>query len=542
MHGLRALSLALILLATGCTSDGPEAVQRERSATSSPPSLAASGSSDTRSCDEVKRLVRRVQLGSVRGASPDLLLIPREPNYIGSAASPVHSGPWDYLTEVPLVAYGQGLNPLGRVDRPATLADMAETTARLIDYNWHGGRGKRLDELVGHGRAPRLVVSIVWDGGGWNVLRMHEGSWPFLEKLMKKGAVYTNFNIGSSPSVTPPVHTTLGTGVYPNRHGIPGLRTRTAAGEYVDPFIGLDPGNIRVRTLADDYDLAKGNRPVTGMFASVNWHLGMIGQGAGIAGADKDPVALLDDEGNLFTNPSLYELPSISDPTLLRAMADELDRADGTADGDWRGHPLDDPLVRYASPAHVTYQQRLLERFIEAGRFGEDRIPDLLYVNLKSLDDSGHNWGPDSDETGEVLRSTDEALKRLVAFLDEKVGRSQWALFVTADHGQTLFPEDSGGFAIGGSQLAEDINKRFDTDDDDVRLIDRVSSPGAFVNAAELEESGATLEQIAEWLTRYKAAENVKEGEDFPAYYEGAPSDPLFDAIVFGKEVASASC
>lgn len=525
-----------------CTPDGPTPIRTRPAESSPPPSPSVSTSDDPRPCAEIDRLARRVQLGNVRGASPDLLLIPSEPNYIGSAAAPVHSGPWDYLTEVPLVAYGQNLKPIGRVDRRATLADLAETTAHLIDYNWHGGRGKYLNQLVDDGRAPRLVVSIVWDGGGWNVLRMHEDSWPFLGRLMTEGALYTNFNIGSSPSVTPPVHTTLGTGVYPNKHGIPGLRTRTETGEYVDPFIGLDPGNIRVRTLADDYDLAKGNRPVTGMFASVNWHLGMIGQGAGIPGADKDPVALLDDEGNLFTNPSLYTLPSTGDPVILGALADELDRADGTADGDWRGHPLDDPLVRYASPAHVEYQQRMLERFIVAERFGEDQAPDLLYVNFKSLDDSGHNWGPDSTETGEVLKATDDALKRLAGFLDDKVGRDEWALFITADHGQTLFPEDSGGFAIGGAQLAEDINKEFDTDGDDVRLIDRVSSPGAFVNAAELQESGTTLEEMAAWLTGYEAAENVKEGEDFPGYYKGAPSDPLFDAVVVGKEVVTADC
>ena len=538
-----ALSLALVLLAAACTSGEPEREGSEPVRPSASPSPVVTADVESQSCGEIARLVGRVKRGRVPGASPDLLLIPREPNYIGSAAEPVHSGPWDYLAEVPLVAYGQGLNRLGRTDRPASMADLAETTARLIDFNWRGGRGKSLDELVGPGRAPRLIVSIVWDGGGWNVLRMHEESWPHLARLMDKGAVYTNFTIGSSPSVTPPVHTTLGTGVYPSRHGIPGLRTRTAEGEYIDPFIGLDPTNIRVRTLADDYDLARDNRPVTGMFASVNWHLGMIGQGAGIPGADKDPVALLDDEGDLFTNPSLYELPPVSDPTLLDAIADELDDKDGAADGEWRGHPLDDPIVRYASPAHVDYQQRLLERFIVAERFGEDRVPDLLYVNFKSLDDSGHNWGPDSKETGEVLKATDDALKRLTAFLDDKVGRDEWALLVTADHGQTLFPEDSGGFAIGGAQLADDLNREFD-DDGGPGLIDRVSSPGAYLNLnrADFEVSDTKLKEMAEWLVHYTAAENVKEGEDFPAYYQGAPNDPLFDAVVYAGGVATRDC
>lgn len=540
LRSSRAALLALAAVLAGCTGETPD--QGEP-----PPQTPAVESprgddADPGRCDEIEKLARRVLRGRVPGASPDLLLIPREPNFIGSAAAPVHSGPWDYLAEVPLVAYGRSLRPLGREGAPASMVDVADTTARLIRSNWSGGRGKVLTELVGPAaRPPRLVVTVVWDGGGWNVLRMHEGSWPFLESLMERGAVYTDFTIGSSPSVTPPVHSTLGTGVYPARHGIPSLKSRAPDGEYVDPFLGLDPSNIRVNTLADDYDLARHNRPVVGMFASVNWHLGMIGQGAGLPGADKDPVALLDEEGILFSNPSLYELPMDGEPEELRSLADELDREDGGSDGEWRGHPLDDPLVRYASPAHVRYQQRLLERFIDAARFGDDPAPDLLYVNFKSLDDSGHNWGPDSDETADVLRATDDALRQLTRFLDERVGRNEWALFVTADHGQALFPEDSGAFAIGGAQLAEDLNRRFDTDGDDIPLIDRVSSPGAYVNRSELDPE-TTLRDIAGWLVRYEAAENVKAGEGLPAGYEGAPQDRLFDAVVVGRKVVSDGC
>ena len=540
LRSSRATLLALAAVLAGCTGE----TSQQSEPPSETPTISSPGGADVDPgrCDEIAKLARRVLRGRVPGASPDLLLIPREPNYIGSAAAPVHSGPWDYLAEVPLVAYGRSLRPLGRVSTPASMVDVADTTARLIHSNWRGGRGRILTELIGPAASPpRLVVTIVWDGGGWNVLRMHEGSWPVLESLMDRGAVYTDFTIGSSPSVTPPVHTTLGTGVYPAQHGVPSLKSRTPAGEYVDPFLGLDPSNIRVNTLADDYDLARNNRPVVGMFASVNWHLGMIGQGAGLPGADKDAVALLDDEGELFSNLSLYDLPISGDPKELHSLAEGLDLEDGESDGEWRGHPLDDPLVRYASPAHVQYQQRLLERFIGASGLGDDDAPDLLYVNFKSLDDSGHNWGPDSDETADVLRATDDALKELTRFLDETVGKNEWALFVTADHGQTLFPEDSGAFAVGGAQLAEDLNRRFDTDGDDIPLIDRVSSPGAYVNLSELDGE-TTLRDIARWLVRYEAAENVKEGADFPAYYKGAPQDRLFDAVVVGREVVADGC
>src|SRR5688500_19427224 len=111
-------------------------------------------------------------------------------------------------------------------------------------------------------------------------------------------------------------------------HGSPGLRMPTEDG-YVDPFINLDPSRVRVSTLADDYDLARNNRPVTGMLGSSNWHLGMIGHGSSFAGGDRVPVALVDEEGSVFTNPAIYDLPAIEDTTTLESLFEVQDRTDG---------------------------------------------------------------------------------------------------------------------------------------------------------------------------------------------------------------------
>jgi predicted AlkP superfamily pyrophosphatase or phosphodiesterase len=457
---------------------------------------------------------------------------------------PVHSGPWDYLARVPLVLYGPGRIASGTINAPATMADLAPTSARLIGFEGFPSRdGRVLDEaLLAQPEPPRVIVTIVWDGGGWNVLNEHPDAWPFLKRLMARSATFPNMTIGSSPSVTPPIHTTLGTGAWPRRHGIPALNIRTEEGEFVDPLLFLDPRRIRVSTLADAYDAAHGNAPKVGMLASSNWHLGMIGHGSSAPGGDDDEVVMLREDGSLETNPEIYSLPGIDDPARLEGFTRALDTSDGSSDDEWEGHPLDDPLVRYATPAHVRYQQLLLEEMLGTGEYGRDVQADLMYVNFKSTDDAGHRWGMTSSETAATLRAMDSALGRLIRYLDSEVGRDEYVMMLTADHGQTPYPEESGGWPVAGGQLKDDVNDEFDRTDNGVDLVDRVVSAGLYVRPDELEDAGGSLAEIAEWVSGYPAQENLLQGQSLPEGWEGRGFEPLFDAVLVGRKLAGRSC
>jgi hypothetical protein len=527
-----AACMCAVLLA-GC--DGSQPSSRARSTTTF-------SSEDTR-CRELPELVLRVNRGYVVKLSPDIGLIPAEPNYIGVAAAPVHSGPWDYLAHVPLLLYGPNYIEPGRYTNAVDMTDLAPTVGRLIGFRMRATDGRALFEgLLPNGERPRLIVTVVWDGGGDNVLGMHSGSWPFLKRLSRRGAWYPQMVIGSSPSVTPPIHATLATGVYPNRHGIPGLRLRTPEGEYLDPFLALDPSNLRVPTLADLYDKAKGNRPITGMLAADNWHLGMIGHGASWPGGDRDIAVLFDDDGVTYTNRAVYALPGIENVSVLQEEATALDAADGTQDGEWRGHDLEDPLVRASSPAQVAYQGYLLRRLIESGGFGRDHVPDLLYVNFKPLDDAGHMWGLTSPEMGLTVRAQDTQLRSLVSSLDRAVGKGRWVLMLTADHGFTPYPDESGAWPIGGGELARDANEALDRTDDGVDVVDRVSSPGAYVNREQLRLNDLALRDVAQWMADYTVQQNLKEGEVLPKDFEGREGELLFDAAVAKGHAISSVC
>lgn len=489
---------------------------------------------------ELAQLSRR---GLYKDRSPEVIPIPAEPNFIGGETTLVHSGPWEYLTRVPWIIYGPGhIDARGDIGTPVTMADLAPTTAELIGFDgYRAPDGKPRTEGLTQRGTPRLVVTVVWDGGGYNVLNHYPDSWPFVSKMMEEGVSYTDFSIGSNPSVTPSIHTSLGTGAFPRSHGVVGLKMRTQDGAYVNPVGGSDPARIMVPSLSDLYDRALDNKPKTGMLGSVSWHIGMVGHGAAFQGGDRDPVALLEHERPVVkTNPSFYSLPDIDAPGQLDRLVDETDLEDGERDGKWFDRPLETQKDISKTPAAVRYNRVLLERMIEREGFGADRIPDLLYVNFKSMDLAGHAYSFLSKDMPRLLEAEDSALRQLKRFLDAKVGKERWVMMLTADHGQTLFPKDSGAWPIRGGELAADLNRRFDPSADGVDLIDRVGASGIYVNTDQLED--VTLNEIARWVGDYRLSENLKDSEEVPGYYEGERDDRIFDAVLVRGKLVVPSC
>lgn len=538
---LVALASLLLVSAAACDRSGGSDVDARPQRTEA----ALKGNRDRPPCDDLDAMIKRVQRGYYPFRSPDIVFIARKPHYVGTAAMPVHSGPWDYLAEVPLMAYGPGFIKPGTYEEEGTIADLAPTAAELIGYeDWPKRDGRVLEEMLQpDAPQPKLILNIVWDGGGWNALDVHPDSWPYLKELMDKGALYRNFDIGSSPSVTPPIHTNLGTGAFPARHGAVSLKMRAPDYEQIDPFGRLDGSRLKVTTLADEYDRARDNVPVTGMLGSVSWHLGMIGHGAALEGADHDPVTLIGQKTGVgTTNDDVYQQIDVTDADKLLELGADLDARDGKRDERWMGHPTTTPEELHSTPAVSHYEQWVLERFIDAHDFGADDVSDLLYVNFKTSDIAGHKYGMTSKETGAAFEAQDENLRKLVRFLDRKVGEREWVIFLTADHGQMPYPHESGAWPIYGGELARDLNEVFDKTDDDVKLVRSVGAAGVYVQLDALDENDTNLWKMARWIAGYTVGENLKEGEKMRKGFEGREDELLMDAVLSKKRVVAVTC
>lgn len=457
------------------------------------------------------RILERVRRGYYRGRSGDVVMVEDAPNQLGT----IHSTPWEFTQRVPLVLYGPGYVEEGvRSSRAVTLADVAPTMARLLGFDDFPARdGRVLTEALvpDHDARPPLIVTVVWDGGGTNVLRRWPDRWPNLRRLEKSSTTYTHATVGSSPSVTPAVHATIGTGSFPASHGLTDVKARL--GDRVgDPWEEGSPRLLEQRTLADLWDSANGDAPKIGLIAHDFWHVGMIGHGSAISG-DPD-IAVVDDletATSFTTNEDYYTLPSYvpGTPALFDAMA-EVDVRDGLADGLWLGHALNaaDGIIR-ATPAWPIVQTEEIVEVLEREGFGADETPDLFFTNYKSTDLAGHAWNMEEPEVRDDLEQQDVELGRLVSALDRLVGSGRYVLFVTADHGMAPYPDVRGGWAIDMPEVTRDVNRRFSPEGGEVVLANRGFQ--VFLDRDVLAESGHDPADVAAFLRDYTIGQNATE-------------------------------
>ena len=131
-----------------------------------------------------------------------------------------------------------------------------------------------------------------------------------------------------------------------------------------------------------------------------------------------------------------------------------LDQRDGSLDGLWRGFSIEQMANGFNTPARSPYQTTLFEELVKREGFGRDRVPDLLYLNYKIIDTMGHQFSADGEEMTDGLEVQDGELRRFVRFLNDEVGRGEWAMILTADHGMQRDPAAIGAFLIDIDRLS----------------------------------------------------------------------------------------
>jgi Type I phosphodiesterase / nucleotide pyrophosphatase len=495
--------------------------------------------------------VRLIDRGWVRGGlrDGDLIIVPTPPNYVGTFINTSHSGPYDFLQQVPLIFYGPGLvKNLGPFEpgREVTLADIAPTYGALMDYDFSQRSGAPITELLEDTPAhPKLIVTVSIDGGGWNVLNRWPDSWPNLKGLIDAGASVKGAIAGSSPSITPAIHTNISTGTWPREHGVTAIAIRGDDGVVTGAFTQSvnDTGSavtptlhLAKTTIGDRWDRHMGNAALVGMAASGNYTLGMIGRGSLLEGGDKDIVAFVEEQGAWGTDPRYYSLPGYLSNTLRArdAAFETLDRRDGAADGRWLGHDLDE--VGFGkTPAVAPWEEQGVERILAEEGFGADDVTDLFYVHFKSPDHVGHTWNMISPEEKEVLASVDAAIGKLQSWMEANLDPESYVLVVTADHGQT--PLDAGGWPINRDEMLGDIERRFDSIDNDLGIVQRSSATSLFSNVDEMSNNNVSPEDVSSYLSRYTIEDNIPEGQRPPKEFAGRVGERVFTAVFPGRDL-----
>lgn len=326
---------------------------------------------------------------------------------------------------------------------------------------------------------PKLVVGLVIDQMRWDYLHRYYSKFGDggFKRLLNEGFSLNNVHINYVPTVTAIGHTSIYTGSVPAIHGIAGNdwvdkqtgknmycttdETVLPVGTSSDKVGKHSPRNLWSTTVTDQLRLA------------TNFQAKVIGVSlkdrASILPAGHNPNGAFwyDDTSGNFVTSSYYmnELPKWVQqfnqqdlPTKLVAngwntlLPIQQYTESSPDNSSWEGllGSAKTPTFPYnnlaqdfqkkkgeirATPFGSTLTLKLAEASITGEQLGQDNITDFLAINIASTDYAGHKFGPNSIEVEDVYLRLDRDLKDFFNHLDAKVGKGQYTVFLSADHG-----------------------------------------------------------------------------------------------------------
>src|SRR5216684_1099106 len=267
-----------------------------------------------------------IPLRALRGVRPD------DPNQVVVLRHmwTTHASSWDYDTDIKFVLYGPGFIKEGAKLEMTTLQNIAPTYARMIGTNPpKGSMGRAMTEaLIPPSKKPRVILTVVMDGGGRSLYDAWPDAWPVIKSLAARGVEYTDAKVTQLETATAVSHVAIGTGGYP-------ITTRIVGNEIYDPakkqvtqsFPDYSPEFIKSPTPADANGVSANNRLVViGTSFQDRTAMGMVGHGAAYHPGNKSHIVVLyaqpkkpawkeqfpgaDQEHRLMTNIDLYTFPA----------------------------------------------------------------------------------------------------------------------------------------------------------------------------------------------------------------------------------------
>lgn len=326
---------------------------------------------------------------------------------------------------------------------------------------------------------PKLVVGITVDQMRQEYLYRFESklSDGGFKRLIQDGFMLKNGHYNYMPTVTGPGHASVYTGTTPAIHGIIGndwydKNLQINVNCVNDPkqkVIGVASGNkgevspwrMLSTTLTDELELATQKRAkVIGV--------SIKDRGAVLpAGHMPDGAYWYDSKSGAFITSTYYKtkLPDWAEKFNQQKLADKY------LSGEWSTllpidqyveSGLDDtpyenkvegkdrPVFPYdlkklrkskdyglltSTPFGNDYLTDMAKAALAGENMGADEITDFLAISYSSTDVLGHAVGPNAVEIQDMYLRLDKNIEDLLKTLDEKVGKGNYTVFLTADHG-----------------------------------------------------------------------------------------------------------
>lgn len=346
---------------------------------------------------------------------------------------------------------------------------------------------------------PKLVIGVVVDQMRhdyiyryWNKF----GNGGF-KKLITQGYFFRNAHYNYVPTYTGPGHASIYTGTSPATHGIisndwyekqSGQMIYCTDDKTVKP-VGteskagyMSPKNLLVTTIGDELKLSTGQK--SKVFAislkdrssilpgghtanGAFWFDGTIGKFISSTHYMNALPAWLNDFNNLglakqylskgwnTLYPVADYVESIADKNNYEKAPNKKDSAVFPYEYSKQLEKNDYEIIK-ATPFGNTITKDLALACLNAENLGKGNQTDMLCISFSSTDYVGHSYGPRSVEIEDVYLRLDKDLEELINTLNETVGKDNYVLFLTADHGACDVPSHLKDLKIPGGYINEE--------------------------------------------------------------------------------------
>ena len=145
---------------------------------------------------------------------------------------------------------------------------------------------------------------------------------------------------------------------------------------------------------------------------------------------------------------------------------------------------------------------------IDGENLGKNSDTDILTLSYSSTDYVGHNFGVNSKEIQDTYLRLDKNIADLLNFLDERVGKDNYIVFLTADHAAVEVPAylESVNIPAGYFDTKGFIEKTKDFVEEkygDKNLIENISNDQVFFNYGLLDQMGIESKELQEKLAAF---------------------------------------
>lgn len=340
---------------------------------------------------------------------------------------------------------------------------------------------------------PKLVVGLVVDQMRWDYLYYYYSQYRTdgLRRLVDQGFSFENTLINYVPAVTAVGHSSIYTGSVPAFTGI------VSNNFYLhDKWIYCcdDPSVKTVGSNTDEGKMSPRNLLASGLGDVLKMATDCKAKVIGIsikdraailpAGHSGDAAYWWDTAAGHFIT-STYYMNQL--PEWVKTVNKKVAAKPGTN--------------VITSVAGVTKTFQMAEAALDNEQLGQDSVTDLLAISVSSTDAIGHTYGTRGQMNHDVFMELDKQLALFMNKLDEKVGKGQWLLFLSADHGAShnhnLLKQRR--MAAGGL----DFNKNFKPVETALEkelgfapVIKKESNGWVYINEVGAAKSGKSMDKV----------------------------------------------